>query len=216
MLLSFCAPSALILTLSRRPCSFGMVHANHARARRRPLETMSVGHRAAGLWALCNLGVHFNSRPNIGPELGTLVYPLCTQNKGGRPSISKPWFCMLSACTLPVQSRHHLHADAGPAPSRAGTMPDVDPAILGAQAFRLFQFTSCGVLGVTPRTSSNLGISVHVKFPGSLVLQSTAQEWDAAVSALVRCAWADPLSSLPGPFTEPLFFAGTGLAESMP
>ena len=24
------------------------------------------------------------------------------------------------------------------------------------------------------------------------------QEWDAAVDALVRCAWADPLSSLPG------------------
>ena len=27
------------------------------------------------------------------------------------------------------------------------------------------------------------------------------QEWDAAVTALVRCAWADPLSSLPQPLT---------------
>ncbi|CAK9118097.1 unnamed protein product [Durusdinium trenchii] len=173
-------------------------------------------HRRSGLIALALLVVSFLPASNILFPVGTVV--------GERLMyVPSAGYCLAVVVVLHAFLQGTLHkprAPPRPEPTKIQRGKEIHSWGIGSgrpEAMRRgFKVTLCVTLALTAlsvrtwlrvwdwESSDTLFIRDGARQPQSSKTQFNLgithmqmQEWDAAVDALVRCAWADPLSSLP-------------------
>mmetsp|Transcript_19304 Transcript_19304/g.44900 ORF Transcript_19304/g.44900 Transcript_19304/m.44900 type:complete len:773 (-) Transcript_19304:105-2423(-) len=164
--------------------------------------SMAPKHRRAGLVALALMVVPFVPASNILFPIGTVIGErLLYMPSVGFSLLVVVWLrSFLEACTPGVrrgegQMAHHMSSACAGGQSSLIVACMMSLTVLGARThYRVRTWQSSEMLFITdghrqPRSSKvqfNLGITyMHM------------QDWDNAVEALIRCAWADPLSALP-------------------
>lgn len=173
-------------------------------------------HRRSGLIAMALLAVSFLPASNILFPVGTVV--------GERLMyVPSAGYCLAVVVVLHAYLQGTLNKPPIPhrlEPTKIQRGKEIHSWGIGSgrpeamrRAFKVLLFVSSGMAALSVRTwvrvwdwesSETLFIKDGARQPNSSKTQFNLgitymqmQEWDAAVDALVRCAWADPLSSLP-------------------
>eukprot|EP00434_Breviolum_minutum_P010237 symbB.v1.2.009035.t1/scaffold569.1/size186053/4 len=165
-------------------------------------------HRRSGLIALAILVVSFLPASNILFPVGTVI---------GERLLYVPsaGYCLAVVVVLHAFLQGTMtkpRIPQRPEPTKIQRGKEIHSWGIGS-AFKVILFVCSGAAALSVRTwlrvrdwesSDTLFIRDGARQPNSSKTQFNLgitfmqmQEWDAAVDALVRCAWADPLSSLP-------------------